>query len=285
VADILAPPGHRSFSQIKTYLHCAHQYRLARVLRYQETPAWYLAGGSAVHEVVEHLTRQYATDRTQPDPDTILQLWLEAWDANVTRNEQESGVPTDQWRAAGRVTKDKPNKEDGDWWANEGYQMCLRYAGWIVQSDMLVYEDDEGPWVERGMTVPINGVMVKMFVDAVFVLNGGELLVVDHKTGSRTPDATQLRLYAQGMAAAGHPRPSLGAYWMSRSGELTAPSVLGDGFDPVLGSMFRHVDLAIRGGIYPPNVGTHCVSCGVNKFCAAYGGAESENDPIREEGV
>ena len=284
------PPSHRSFSQVKTWLSCGKQYQLQRVFRAPETPAWYLAGGSAVHEAIEFTTRAVHSEGTDgaPDDTTIGEVWDTVWHDQVNRLLQDSGVPTDEWRAAGRATKDKPNKEDGQWWKVDGLEQIKGYRDWLVnqyQAGMVVFDDDNGPWVERGMTVPVGGVLTKMFVDAVFVMPGGELIVVDHKTGSRAPDPQQLRLYAYGMELAGFPRPSLGAYYMTRKRELTAPSVLDPGMDKVLDDVFMNVDGAIRAGVFPANVSSMCGSCGVNKFCAAYGGSEAHNwDPILDGG-
>jgi hypothetical protein len=83
------------------------------------------------------------------------------------------------------------------------------------------------------------------------------------------------------MQQAKHPRPPMGAYWMARTGELSAPSTLPESFDLVLSSMFEQADLGIRAGIFIPNTDSFCDSCGVNRFCAAYGGVEAATvDPI-----
>jgi putative RecB family exonuclease len=51
-------PTHVSYSSFSTFLHCGEQWRLSRVEQVPEQPAWYLAGGSAVHEATELLDRQ-----------------------------------------------------------------------------------------------------------------------------------------------------------------------------------------------------------------------------------
>lgn len=56
VAD---PPDHRSFSQLSTWLRCQHQYLLSRVHQVPETPAVYLAAGSAVHHLLELINREH----------------------------------------------------------------------------------------------------------------------------------------------------------------------------------------------------------------------------------
>lgn len=45
--------AHRSFSQFTSWLKCGKAYELERVLEVKTVPAWYLAGGSAVHAAIE----------------------------------------------------------------------------------------------------------------------------------------------------------------------------------------------------------------------------------------
>jgi hypothetical protein len=47
------PPEYISYSQYETYLSCGEKYRLSRIEQVPEQPAWYLIGGSAVHEATE----------------------------------------------------------------------------------------------------------------------------------------------------------------------------------------------------------------------------------------
>ena len=276
-------PAHRSWSQIHTYQSCPKSYQLTRILRAPETPAWYLAGGSALHDVIEHISiRMWHGEN--PSGANLLEEWNLALDQQIERLETETGVPQAEWRRGGRATKDKPNKEDGVWWRSDGYRQLGGYIDWLTQAyadGVRIFDDKAGPWVERGVNISIGNVPVKMFLDLVVVLPGGELMVIDHKSGSRTPLPGQLRLYAYGMDAADQPRPSLGAYFMTRTGELSAPWSLPADYDPVLDDLFINVDGAIRAQVFPPHLGTHCGSCGVAQFCAAYGGAKAdEYDPI-----
>jgi hypothetical protein len=42
-------PEYLSYSQFTTYLQCSEKYRLTRILRVDEDPSWWLAGGTAIH--------------------------------------------------------------------------------------------------------------------------------------------------------------------------------------------------------------------------------------------
>lgn len=46
-------PTHISYSSLTTYLDCGWKYYLSRIVKVKEEPAWYLVGGSAVHEATE----------------------------------------------------------------------------------------------------------------------------------------------------------------------------------------------------------------------------------------
>lgn len=46
-------PVYVSYSQFTSYLQCGKAYQLRRLFDVPEVPAWYLAGGSAVHAVTE----------------------------------------------------------------------------------------------------------------------------------------------------------------------------------------------------------------------------------------
>lgn len=51
-------PQHRSFSQLSTFLKCAHQWYLGKVAGVPETPAVYLVAGNAVHAMIEQVNHE-----------------------------------------------------------------------------------------------------------------------------------------------------------------------------------------------------------------------------------
>jgi len=51
-------PVYLSYSQFTTFLSCGEKYRLTRVLKLDEDPAWYLVGGSAVHAAADAIDLQ-----------------------------------------------------------------------------------------------------------------------------------------------------------------------------------------------------------------------------------
>lgn len=52
-------PDYASYSSLTTWLDCGWKYVLTRAMKVPEQPAWYFIGGSALHEVTEHLDREW----------------------------------------------------------------------------------------------------------------------------------------------------------------------------------------------------------------------------------
>ncbi len=50
-------PEYLSYSQFTTWLACGEQYRLTRMLQAEEQPAWYFAGGTAIHSAADAIDR------------------------------------------------------------------------------------------------------------------------------------------------------------------------------------------------------------------------------------
>lgn len=61
------PPTHRSYSQIVTFKTCAWKYYLQKIRHVPEHPAVYTAAGSAIHEVIEVINREFYSIGKQHD--------------------------------------------------------------------------------------------------------------------------------------------------------------------------------------------------------------------------
>lgn len=46
-------PGYLSYSQFTTYLNCGWSYVLTRIEKVEEDPAYWFAGGTAVHTAAD----------------------------------------------------------------------------------------------------------------------------------------------------------------------------------------------------------------------------------------
>ena len=209
--EALTGSKYLSFSSMESWLSCGEKYRLQKVVGVHQQQAWYLLGGSAVHEATEMLDTGVAG--------TPELAWQAAWEKQIANVTDFTDV-----RAGGRVSKQYPNKEDHTWWEVNGLEMVKSYAqhmntllstGWTLLG------------VETAFEINIEGVEIRGFIDRVMANPDGEVEVHDIKTGSHTPAWTlQLGTYAHGAYQALGVMPSIGRYYMARSGSLTPQSSL-----------------------------------------------------------
>jgi hypothetical protein len=95
----------------------------------------------------------------------------------------------------------------------------------------------------------------------------GELIVLDIKTGVRTPSSDlQLAFYAAGMEEMLGIRPRYGAYWMARAGQ-TSELIDLDYFtkDNII-DIVTKFDTARKQELFIPNL-NHCIMCNVKDQC------------------
>lgn len=218
---------------------------------------------------------------------SVGELWQAAWQHEYDAAKRDE-PNTDLWRKAGRVTKDKPNGEDLKFWELEGLRQCHAYTEWLDQNPnwRVLKFDDDVLAAEWGATFQFGGVTVKGFIDAVYDTGTGELVIVDYKTGSRKPDsAMQLGLYASMIEQAYGIRPQLGAFYMTRKGEVSAPDLLDQWDKRFFDGLFADVDKGIKHGLFPPSLAM-CGGCGVRPYCAAGGGELADTyDPYLGAGT
>lgn len=58
MSEELEGPRYRSYSSYTSFLSCAKAWELSRLAGIEEVPAWYLAGGKAVHSATEEYDRR-----------------------------------------------------------------------------------------------------------------------------------------------------------------------------------------------------------------------------------
>lgn len=210
-----------------------------------------------------------------------------AWAEELAYREERSGIPPRDWRAAGKASKQWPNKEDGEWWKVNGLTMAQAYADWRQygeEKDWKIWEAVPGtPAIELGITANLGGVTVTGYIDRMFhappydSIEPDRLVVVDIKSGSRKPDSNlQLGFYASLVEVAFGIRPTFGGYYDARKGMLLKPLVRLDHFSvPFLGGLLQDFVKARNEGIYIPRIGSHCITCGVARYCAAVNGVDA----------
>lgn len=275
----LAPgPAYRSYSSFTSWLSCGKAWQLSRVAKVTEVPAWYFAGGTAFHETTEWFDRELVGAGSVPDEWDVLTKWQEIFESTVRKQVDETGVPTEMWRAGGRATKAWPDKENGEFWRALGPEMVNAYAQWRIgnfpQVDLWFTPTGE-PAIELELNAVFRDQPVKMFIDRVFTYRG-DLIVTDLKTGAREPDSTtQLGFYAAGLQQVLGTNARLGAYYMGRTGTLTEPVQLGRYTPNLVGTWIKQFNTAVDAGVFLPNLTNRCKACGVARACAAVGGVDA----------
>ena len=268
-------PEHISYSALSTYVDCGQKYYLTRVVKVSETPAWYFIGGNAVHTASEEIDNNWsfydeqATANTKSSDLLWSDLFRKEWDKHLKENaERYPDVPVSEYKAGGRTSQAYPNKEDSRWWLDKGPDMVKNWYLWRKNNPMTIWTPEGAdPAVELGIELPVNNYTLRMFIDRVFVTPTGEMVVLDLKSGSRTPASDlQLGIYAAGIEKVFGVRPRYGAYWMARSGntsELVDLDYLPS--DRII-SLVDSFDFARKNAIFIPNL-SNCSYCNVAQHC------------------
>lgn len=261
-----------SHSAMSTWLNCGWQYYLSRIQNVPEAPSWWLVGGKAVHESTE----EYDLRPDLNAPFNTTEVFEKYWKINFEQS--DNGMT---FRAGGRATKAYPNKEDNTWWLAEGPKQVDAWIQFREESGYVIWETPDGrPAVETELNHKVGGVLVKGFLDRLMVSPTGELTVVDIKTSAKEPSVnTQLGIYAIMVEKIFGVRPSKGAYFMTRTGELTTPVDLDMYTASRFGSHLRGFELAIDNNIFIPAPGFMCGTCSVNNACYAVNGKDSHLYP------
>lgn len=267
-----------SHSAVDDYTTCPEKYRLTRQEKVPRAPGWSLVGGNAVHNVTASLDLlDFGIDDGTP------KTFVEAFLLEADRVEADSGTPRAEWHCAGRVSKDKPNKEDEAWWLAVGQQYVDNWRDWLNASAYSVWIQPTGePAIEIGIELSeadgFGGVPWRGFIDRVMERDG-TLGVVDLKTGARTPATlkqTAVYRLAIGKTLGWQYAPSWGAFFMNRTGELTQPMPLWNDY-PLERVEYEYglVARGVREGVFPARPGPLCSSCGVRKYCFEFGGEKA----------
>lgn len=271
--DVL--PAGVSYSQLTDWLDCQEKYRLRKVAKVPETPAWALVGGSAVHLATEVYDR---TDWTTweagvPNPESLFRIAFEEGVAEGKLTEPD----TTAWRASGRATKEWPNKQDEAWWRANGPLMVENWIVWRHSPGWKIWTTPDGkPAIELEIKIVMGGRICHLFIDRLMVTPEGELGVLDIKSGATMPDSPlQLGLYATAVEETFGQRPSFGTYFDARNGVHLPGKDLSLFSRPYLDFLFGSFVAQRELRMFIPNPGRMCVACGVRDFCPAVGGTQA----------
>lgn len=268
--EILTGRNYLSYSSLSSWLDCGERFRLERVLNAPQSDAWWFIAGDAIHKATEDCDIDEVTDE-----DTAHEYFLSVWNSNLAKLDRTKPI-----KAGGRATKEFPNKEDEAFWTAKGGSMVWNWVNWrekkFAEGWQFLPMPDGRPAIEVAVQVEFPDVLVKGYVDRILVSPEGEVVVLDLKSGSRQPASSlQLGVYALGVARNFGIQPSLGTYWMARSGEHTQPVSLLHYTYETVGRWFTNAKNGIEAGAFVPKVGPFCGSCAVAPYCKAVGGDDT----------
>lgn len=276
---------HRSHSQLKAYQWCGHQYYLTRILHKPEDPSVWSPAGTAFHQATEFIDNNTFGWRRADWEACEIEVFLSECQDKFTDifeallDELRVKFPDEStWRAAGKATKAKPEKENVAFWREYGRELVGKYLLWRVSTadTWEIASVNGAPGIEVEVTSPLGGVPMKGYVDRVLrSLVDGRLLVMDLKSGSRVPSSPmQLATYSIQLEEKMGEPVLWGGFYMARSGVMTEPINLAPFTAQLLGKVYSDLDRSIEAGIFMPVVDDHCKGCAVRRFCVYQGGVE-----------
>lgn len=257
-----------SHSSAHTYNECGERWRLERVEKVDKVP--WLAGpaGTAFHSCCDLI-----------DDALLAERWTDAMLAENFKQEfnaaicAEMGVESFERRDLGvfRISR----REGYEWWLANGPLLLKRYIAWRLASGWHVWYDEARVGIELPFEVMLPGMTVpdKGYIDRIFSMPDGRIILVDLKTWFRERSTTQLPHYfAVTRDHLGIPVDGV-AYYDARLGRPTGIAYPSD--DPEkpwdterLSALLLPVEHGIIGDVFEPKPGSQCGWCSVAHHCA-----------------
>lgn len=244
-------PQHVSHSAINNYIRCGKAYELGK-LGVKESPAWWLLGGSAAHKATEWLDKGEWDD--SPEMAFYTAFNIEIQDADDIEPDR------DKWRKAGYGAR------------------AQGYEHWMKQGPLYVKQwADRGEvwyWVETDVSTTLpSGIKIKAYIDRVRLAGDKVYEIVDMKTGSTRPDSDQQLgiysvLFSHHLAYEGYDMErGIRAYnYMFKDDEFYEMDVSNWTLETV-DKMAQEWRRGLESGVFLPNRGKQCGTCGVSGAC------------------
>lgn len=253
---------HRSVSQVNQYARCPYSYKLERLDKAWARPAAWLAQGTAVHEAAE---KYELSGRTMTLED-VQGVFQESYVTSIGEL-SETAPNFEYWFASGPYK----GEQDIERRFKIGMEQCEKYLRWYAEhpEEKIWVAPDGMVAVELGFDIVLSGVPVRGFIDAV-IERDGELIVRDNKTGNQPGDDFQLATYAVAIHKMYPevPQPTLGDYWMGRSGKPTVAYKLDYWTEEKVAEVYVELDENIKAGNFVADPEPDkCAFCSVNTSC------------------
>jgi putative RecB family exonuclease len=155
---VITPPERLSPSSINTFSDCPQKFFLSRIEKIEEPPQWHLYLGTFVHEVLEHMYKADASERTEDGAKKFArQCWdSNGWKAKIEALENPKGTVPD--------------------FMNEAFSNIKN----VFRLENPATTEFDG--MEHEVVTEVEGVAMRGFIDR-FMFGDNGIVISDYKTG------------------------------------------------------------------------------------------------------
>jgi putative RecB family exonuclease len=259
MADVHAGVRALSPSRAGDFLTCPLLYRFRVIDRLPEPPSAAATRGTLVHAVLERLFDAPAGQRT---PETARAALQPEWDRLLAADPALAGLfPLDGDRLA---------------WLQEAAAMLDRY--FTLEDPRRLEPADRELRVEAELA---SGLQLRGYIDRLDIAPGGEIRIVDYKTGTAPPAEFearalfQMKFYALVLWRARGQVPRLLQLMYLGNGELVRyqPDEADlRATERKVEALWQAIERARAAGDWRPRPGRLCAWCAHQALCPAFGG-------------
>ncbi len=252
-------PSTLSPSRASDFKTCPLMYRFRAIDRLPEPTTPAQMKGTLVHAVLERLYDLSAVDRTAKRATSLLEP---EWDRLRQRSPEAESL-----------------FDDG-----EAERRWLAEAAVLVESYFTVEDPTRLAPAERECLIEAkldNGIRMRGFIDRLDVAPGGQIRVVDYKTGSSPKPAFQaqalfqLKFYALALWRTRGVVPTVLRLLYLKDGQVLDYSPDEDELrrlERTVTALWRAIDQAVATGDFKPRKGPLCGWCAYREYCPEFGG-------------
>lgn len=273
---------HVSYSTLDQWFTCPHRVELAKIQKAPQVPAWWFAGGSAVHAATEEYDRWTLLDPVERARFSIKDEFEKAFIKEVYEI-SEKEPDRSKWRAAGV----KAAPETYDRWVELGPLLVGNYIKWRRNNDYVIWtrldrlqpaESVYGIETDLSCTLPGCERELKAYADRIFWSPSlDQIHIIDLKTGTRGPNnPLQFGTYGAALKHKYGVSASTGMAFMNREGRPGKAFALDKYTPEYVGRLFGQLSRAVDAKVFPAHVGSGCRMCDVSSACYANDGELSE---------
>lgn len=260
----------RSVSQINQYTRCPQAFKLSRIDKVWARPAAWLPQGTAFHAVAEEYERRLSAG----DPmglEEAKDLFRDHYSTEISLL-ADTTPNFEWWFWSGPYNGERDIERRYE----IGLEQVEKFVAWRESPGQEIWFTPDGkPAIELDFKIELDGILVRGFIDAVVVVNDGQIRVRDYKTGNSPGDDFQLGVYALAIEVLYGVRPETGDYYMAgkkgKPAKATAPYDLSRWTKEAVTARFHEVEAQIQAGNFDPLPETDkCTFCDVSYNCPVF---------------